>query len=89
MLAIFQGLHARKAAEKLCSALHPNEVFQGSAVCVNEPGRFVVRVFYGQREMSTPAMLPPWRECLIVAVDKKTFIAEPVEDGEAYRPVLR
>lgn len=88
MLVYFQGLRARRIAEALCKATYPDEPVHGSWIGANEPARFVVRVFYGQRPL-TYEKLPPWRGCLIVAVDKTTLAAAPIENDEPYRPVLR
>ena len=84
----FRGLKARRVAEQFCQQSHPDEPLHGSWICANEPTRFVVRVFVGQREF-TGTMLPPWRVCLIVAVDKTTLAAEIITDDALYRPVLR
>lgn len=88
MLSYFRGLRARRAAEALCKQVHPDELIQGSWICASETNRFIVRVFYGQREQ-TATMLPPWRECFIVAVNKTTLYAAPVGDETPYRPILR
>ena len=84
-------LRARRIAETLCQSLYAGEVFQGSYLIADEPTRYVVRVFIGQREWeSVPETLPPWRVCVIVGVDKTTFVAAQIVDGEeAYRPILR
>lgn len=93
MLSYFNGLCARRRAEALCQQTNPAEPLLGSWICANEPGRFVVRVFYGQREWTSEVatMMPPWRDCLIVAVDKASLHAVPVEgeDAAPYQPVLR
>lgn len=85
---IRRGAEARRAAERLCAALFPGEPRHGSWVCADEPERFVVRVFCGDRAGS-PARLPPWRECVVVAVDKATLTAERVADDGPYRPLPR
>ncbi len=88
MFSYFKGLCARRKAEALCQQIYPGEPLLGSWICANETDRFVVRVFYGQREW-TGEKMPPWRDCLIVAVDKATLQAAPVEDAAPYQPVLR
>lgn len=84
-----RGLRARRLAEQLCRTLYPNEPLHGSWVCSNEPSRFVVRVFSGQRPPTGDIPWVPWAKCVIVAVDKNTWDAEELIDAEAYRPILR
>lgn len=88
MLVYFQGLRARRLAEAWCKQRNPDEIIHGTWICANEPTRFVVRVFCGQRER-TGEKLPPWQNCSVIAVDKRTLIAAPVADDAPYRPILR
>jgi hypothetical protein len=60
----------------------------GASVCADEAERYVVRVFCGRRDLP-PGPQPPWRECLVFAVARGTFAANPVENDMPYRPRLR
>jgi hypothetical protein len=81
---------AREAARLACHDLLPGEAIMSASVCADEPSRYVVRVFCGERPASAEArMLPPWRECLIFAVTKNTYVAARVTDDEKYRPTIR
>lgn len=81
---------AREAATRLCRAALPGEPILGSVICADEPGRYVVRVFCGNRPASPDTyMSPPWRECLIFAVTKDTYSAARLTDDEEYRPTIR
>ncbi len=84
ILSYFKGLRVRRVAEALCQQTYPCEPMLGSWICADEPGRLVVRVFYGQRQWTgeTVTMMPPWCDCLIVAVDKATLQATAIKDSE-------
>ncbi|MCL2310276.1 MAG: hypothetical protein FWC42_08415 [Proteobacteria bacterium] len=81
--------HARSLAEELCRRLRPNEPILGTALCADEDERYIVRVFCGKRTEEPASTLPPWRECLIVAVTKDNMVAELTKDGGPYQPVIR
>lgn len=91
LLAWLRSLPARKkahrAARRAASRMESHEPILGSAMRADEPSRFVVSVFIGQRE-PYEHRLPPWRKCLVFGVDKVTFEAR-LELGEKYRPVIR
>lgn len=81
---------ARRMARESCRALLPEEPILGASVCADEPGRYVVRVFCGNRPVSVETYrLPPWRECLIFAVAKDTHAVQQLTDNEKYYPVIR
>jgi hypothetical protein len=81
---------AREAATRLCRTVLPDEPILGSAICADEPGRYVVRVFCGHRPASAETyLLPPWRVCLVFAVAKDTYSAAQLADDEKYRPTIR
>lgn len=81
---------AREAASEACRLLLPDEPILGSAICAEEPGFYVVRVFCGDRPLSPDlAKLPPWKLCVIFAVSKDTFSAERIIEDEKYRPTIR
>jgi hypothetical protein len=81
---------ARRMARQSCRALLPQEPILGTSVCADEPDRYVVRGFCGNRTTSTENYrLPPWRECLIFAVTKDTYDVERLIDNEKYYPVIR
>ncbi len=79
---------ACEAAVELVQNGRAGERIHGSVVVDEDARRYVVRVFIGERENREAAMLPPWRECVIVAVyvngDPAKIIDEP-----RYRPTLR
>jgi hypothetical protein len=86
-------LRARKKAREVaigaCRKLLPDEPVCGAGICADEPDRYVVRVFYGNRYVSpTTSRLPPWRGYLIVAVRKDTYVDEVIND-ERYCPTIR
>jgi hypothetical protein len=89
---LFPRLRARKKAGEVavlaCKKRFPDELIRGAVTCADEPGRYVVRVFYGNRPIA-PVMQPPWRGCLIVAVRKDTYADEVIVDDEQYRPAIR
>lgn len=79
-----------EAASQACHSLFPDEQIRRTSICADEPSRYVVRVFCGDRPTSPELLkLPPWRECLIFAVMKNSYAAERVTDDEKYRPTLR
>ena len=80
---------AREAASQACHALRPGEPILGSCICADEPNRYVVRVYCGNRPDFEIHRLPPWRECLIFAVMKDTSSAEQIMNDEKYRPIIR
>jgi hypothetical protein len=92
---LFPQLRSRKMAREVaiwaCKKLFPDEPVFGAGICADEPDRYVVRVCYGNRSMSDMATfrLPPWRECLIVAVQKDTYVDEVIVDDGKYRPMIR
>jgi hypothetical protein len=90
--ALLRGFGARRrprtAAELACRALRPGERLHGSWVCADEAGRYVVRLFCGERR-ELAVKLPPWRECLVFFVKKGTQVAELIVDDGPYRPVIR
>ena len=91
---LFPRTHARamakEAASRACHTLLPGEPILGATICADEPGRYVVRVFCGNRPASPEVYrLPPWRECLIFAVMKDTYSAEQIRADEKYRPMIR
>ena len=61
----------------------------GTWLCAEETDRYVVRVFCGLRAEEPVRRMPPWRECIVFAVTKQTFVASVVVDDEANRPRLR
>ena len=83
----FLGIRARRIAESWCHEHFPHEPIYASVVCADEPSRFVIRVFCGERPTSEEK-LPPWSSCVVIAVDKLTFVAERVVDDEPYRPII-
>jgi hypothetical protein len=80
---------ARELAQESCRRLRPGEPILGTWLCANEPERYVVRVFLGERTGDPVKGLPRWRECLIFAVNKDCTVAELVNNDERYRPVVR
>jgi hypothetical protein len=81
---------AREVAIQTCRNRFPDEPVLGASICSDEPDRYVVRVFYGNRDASSIASkLPPWRAYLIVAVRKDAYAGEVIDDDGRYRPVIR
>lgn len=90
---LFPGMKAKAIAKELaaqsCRILRPDEPIFGTVVCADEPDRYVVRVFCGNRRFEPEYLrMPSWRECLIFAVMKNNFSVEQIENGE-YQPVIR
>ena len=83
-----QRRRAREAAIELVRSARPGERVRGAVVVDEDAERYVVRVFIGDRENREAAMLPPWRECLIVAVPVNGGDPEIVDEPR-YRPTLR
>ena len=80
---------AQELAAQSCQALRPDDSILGAIVCADEPDRYVVRVFCGERRFEPEyPRLPPWRECLIFAVTKDKFSVEPIMSRE-YQPTIR
>jgi hypothetical protein len=81
---------ARDVAVRACEKHLPGEPIRGAVICADEPDRYVIRVFYGNRDRSPETFrLPPWRGCLIVAVEKTTYVDEVIDDDKRYRPTIR
>jgi hypothetical protein len=85
---------AKKATEiaiQACKKHFPDEPIIGAGVRDEEPGRYVVIVFYGNRVWSSENYrAPPWRDYLVVTVWKNTDTDEVIaDDQERYRPVVR
>ena len=78
---------AQRLAREECQRLLPNEPVMGSALCANEPTRYVVRVFCGERAPNVER-LPSWKECRVFAVPKGSGPIRQVDD-EKYRPTIR
>ncbi|MDR2710539.1 MAG: hypothetical protein LBB65_04270 [Burkholderiales bacterium] len=77
-------------AEELGRRLRPGEPIMGVWLCAKEDTRYVVRVFCGKRYEPVARMGPPWRECLIIAVNKNDeTAAELIEGAEPYSPIIR
>ena len=80
---------AKELACQACQAMHPDEPIFGVVVCADEPERYVVRVFCGERRYEPMYYrMPLWRECLIFAVLKNQFLVEQITSGE-YEPTMR
>jgi hypothetical protein len=79
---------AQRVAEEECRRRRPAESIFGSVVCADEGTRYVVRVFIGRRDKSESFRLPPWRECVVIAVPKDGG-APVVVDDPRYQPTLR
>ena len=88
MWVFFRRRNAKREAVRLCRRLNSDDPVLGSVVCADETDRYIVRVFFGLRPASN-LLFPPWRDCLIVAVDKESLAAERVVDDRRYDPVLR
>ncbi len=81
---------AQKVARELSCSLFPEESILGTAICADEPDRYIVRVFCGNRTFSDEMYrLPPWKECLIFAVTKNTYAVEQITDNRRYDPIIR
>jgi|SRR5580692_8916785 hypothetical protein len=81
---------AKEAAIRACKKHLPDEPILSAVICADETERYVVRVFYGKRPWSsTHYMLPPWLDCLIVAVRKDTYADEIIVDNGKYYPWIR
>ena len=86
---LFPGSRARRVAEEFCRTVYPGEPVFGSAVCAREVERFVVRVFYG-RPTETVGRIPPASGgCAIIAVGRRDWTPELVDDDRPYRPIRR
>ena len=72
----------------MCARFAPGEHVHGAATAAKEADRIVVRVFCGHRENGAIARMPPWKDCVIVAVPNDGVPSVLVDD-DAYRPVLR
>lgn len=81
------AMRAQREAEALCRRLFPEEPVINSGLRADEPSRYVVIVYYGHRTIQ--AKLPLWKDRLVVAIDKDTFAAEPIEDSKAYLSLIR
>jgi hypothetical protein len=68
-------LRARRAAHKEFYLQHPNDRIAWSRIAADEPGRYVVGVFYGYTR-------PPGYR--FYAVEKRTNRAVELEDGSSY-----
>ena len=76
------------AVEAVCRSLHSREPIYGLTLCAEEAERWVVRVYYGNREMSE-YMGPPWRDWFAVGIDKLSGSTEVIADADKYRPIIR
>ena len=78
---LFPRLRIRKEAYKKAQEVgiqtfqkrYPDEPIRSARVCDEEADRYVVMVFYGNREMTAETYKsPPWKSYLVVAVRKDT-----------------
>jgi hypothetical protein len=78
---------AQRVAREACARLMPNEPILGTALCANEPDRYVVRVFCGKRDPYVER-LPPWTDCKVFVVPNNGGPIQQVDDAK-YCPTLR
>ena len=85
----FERRRARRCALVLARRLRPDERVHAAVVVEIDTRRSVVRVFVGERVSGEAALLPPWHDCLIIAVPSGHDAPYLVEDDARYRPTLR